>query len=161
MEQQHTLSVIVEDKPGVLTRVATLFRRRAFNIASLAVGGTETPGVSRMTIVVEGDHRVLEQVIKQLYKLVEVIKIIDIGREDAVTRELIMIKVRADSKTRGEIVQIVNIFRARIVDYSHNSLVIEATGNQNKIAAIEDSLRPYGILEIARTGKLAMVRGSK
>lgn len=159
--EKHTLSVIVEDKPGVLTRVTTLIRRRAFNIASLTVGGTETPGVSRMTIVVEGDHRVLEQVIKQLYKLVEVIKIIDIGREDAVSRELIMLKVKADSKTRGEIVQIVNIFRARIVDYSHNSLVIEATGNQNKISAIEDSLRPYGILEIARTGKLAMVRGSK
>lgn len=158
---KHTLSVIVEDKPGVLTRVTTLFRRRGYNIASLTVGGTESPGVSRMTIVVECDHQKLEQVIKQLYKLIDVIKVIDINHENAVERELIMIRVKADNTIRGEIVQIVNIFRARIVDFSHNSLVIEATGAEDKIAAIIDSLRPYGIMEIVRTGKLAMLRGNK
>lgn len=155
----HILSVTVENKPGVLTRVTTLFRRRGYNIESLAVGATEDPSISRMTIVVDGDDRILEQVTKQLYKLVEVIKIIDITEERAVERELVLIKVKADANVRAEIVQIVDIFRARIVDIGRNSLIIEATGDSGKIDAIEDSLRPFGIIELVRTGKVAMVRG--
>ena len=138
----HILSVTVENKPGVLTRVTTLFRRRGYNIESLAVGATEDPSISRMTIVVDGDDRILEQVTKQLYKLVEVIKIIDITEERAVERELVLIKVKADANVRAEIVQIVDIFRARIVDIGRNSLIIEATGDSGKIDAIEDSLKP-------------------
>ncbi|HAA08588.1 MAG: acetolactate synthase small subunit [Syntrophomonadaceae bacterium] len=155
----HILSVTVENKPGVLTRVTTLFRRRGYNIESLAVGATEDPSISRMTIVVDGDDRILEQVTKQLYKLVEVIKIIDITEERAVERELVLIKVKADANVRAEIVQIVDIFRARIVDIGRNSLIIEATGDSGKIDAIEDSLKPFGIIELVRTGKVAMVRG--
>ena len=158
---KRTLSVTVENKPGVLTRVATLFRRRGYNIDSLTVGRTESPDVSRMTIVVEGDDRVIEQVSKQLHKLVDVIKIIDITQEKAVERELALIKVRADNTVRAEIVQIVDIFRARIVDIGKNSLIIEVTGDENKIDAIEESLRPFGIMEMVRTGKVAMVRGNK
>lgn len=154
----HILSVTVENKPGVLTRVTTLFRRRGYNIESLAVGATEDPSISRMTIVVDGDDRILEQVTKQLYKLVEVIKIIDITEERAVERELVLIKVKADANVRAEIVQIVDIFRARIVDIGRNSLIIEATGDSGKIDAIEDSLKPFGIIELVRTGKVAMVR---
>lgn len=155
----HTLSVTVENKPGVLTRVATLFRRRGYNIESLTVGATEDPSISRMTIVVEGDDRIIEQVTKQLYKLVEVIKIVDITEERAVERELVLIKVKADTNVRADIVQIVDIFRARIVDIGRNSLIIEATGDSGKIDAIEDSLKPFGIVELVRTGKVAMVRG--
>ena len=155
----HTLSVTVENKPGVLTRVTTLFRRRGYNIESLAVGTTEDPGISRMTIVVDGDYRVIEQVTKQLYKLVEVIKIVDLTEEKAVERELVLIKVKADAHVRADIVQIVDIFRARIVDIGRNSLIIEATGDSGKIDAIEDSLKPFGIIELVRTGKVAMVRG--
>jgi acetolactate synthase-1/3 small subunit len=158
---KHTLSVTVENRPGVLTRVATLFRRRGYNIESLTVGRTESPDVSRMTIVVEGDDRVIEQVSKQLHKLVDVIKIIDITQDKAVERELALIKVRADNTVRAEIVQIVDIFRARIVDIGKNSLIIEVTGDENKIDAIEESLRPFGIMEMVRTGKVAMVRGNK
>ncbi|MEN6463180.1 MAG: acetolactate synthase small subunit [Syntrophomonas sp.] len=159
--KKHTLAVTVENKPGVLTRVATLFRRRGYNIESLTVGTTETPATSRMTIVVEGDDQILEQVTKQLYKLVEVIKIIDITEERSVDRELVLVKVKADNNNRAEIVQIVDIFRARIVDIGRNSLIIEATGDSGKIDAIEDSLKPFGILELVRTGKIALVRGSK
>lgn len=155
----HTLSVTVENKPGVLTRVATLFRRRGYNIESLTVGATENPSISRMTIVVEGDDRVIEQVTKQLYKLVDVIKIVDISEERSVERELVLIKVKADGNVRADIVQIVDIFRARIVDIGRNSLIIEATGDSGKIDAIEDSLKPFGIIELVRTGKVAMVRG--
>lgn len=158
---KHTLSVTVENKPGVLTRVATLFRRRGYNIDSLTVGRTESPDISRMTIVVEGDDRIIEQVSKQLHKLVDVIKIIDITSDNAVERELALIKVRADNTVRAEIVQIVDIFRARIVDIGKNSLIIEVTGDENKIDAIEDSLRPFGIMEMVRTGKVAMIRGNK
>ncbi|MBP1761582.1 MAG: Acetolactate synthase small subunit [Firmicutes bacterium] len=158
---KHTLSVTVENRPGVLTKVATLFRRRGYNIDSLTVGRTESSDISRMTIVVEGDDRIIEQVSKQLHKLVEVIKIIDITQDKAVERELSLIKVRADNTVRAEIVQIVDIFRARIVDIGKNSLIIEVTGDENKIDAIEDSLRPFGIIEMVRTGKVAMVRGNK
>jgi acetolactate synthase-1/3 small subunit len=160
MMNKHTLSVTVENKPGVLTRVTTLFRRRGYNIDSLTVGTTENPGISRMTIVVQGDDMIMEQVTKQLYKLVDVIKVIDITHEQAVDRELVLIKVRADNSVRAEIVQIVDIFRARIVDIGRNSLIIEATGDQRKIDALEDSFRPFGIIELVRTGKVAMVRGT-
>ncbi|HWP97978.1 MAG TPA: acetolactate synthase small subunit [Syntrophomonadaceae bacterium] len=159
--KKHTLSVTVENRPGVLTRVVTLFRRRAYNIDSLTVGATEDSSVSRITIVVSGDDKVMEQVTKQLYKLVDVIKIVDITEERFVDRELVLIKVKADNNVRAEIVQIVDIFRGRIVDIGPNTLIIEATGDSGKIDAIEDSLRPFGILELVRTGKVAMVRGCK
>lgn len=159
--KKHTLSVTVENRPGVLTRVATLFRRRGYNIESLTVGASEDPSVSRITIVVFGDDQVIEQVTKQLYKLVDVIKIVDITDEKAVERELVLIKVKADPSVRAEIVQITDIFRGRIVDIGGNTLIIEATGDSGKIDAIEDSLKPFGILELVRTGKVAMVRGWK
>jgi len=161
MMNKHTLAVTVENKAGVLTRVTTLFRRRGYNIDSLTVGTTENPGISRMTIVVEGDDKVIEQVSKQLYKLVDVIKVIDITEERSVDRELVLIKVKADNNVRADIVQIVDIFRARIVDIGRNSLIIEATGDRGKIDALEDSFRPFGIIELVRTGKVAMVRGTK
>jgi acetolactate synthase-1/3 small subunit len=158
---KHTLTVLVENKPGVLTRIAGLFARRGYNIESLAVGRTENPAISRMTIVVEGDDRVIEQVGKQLYKLIEVIKLTDITNDEHVDREMILIKVNADPAIRGEIMQIVEIFRARIVDIGRNSLIIEATGDEGKINAIESALRPFGIKEVVRTGKIAMARGAK
>ncbi len=159
MRRKHTLAVIVENRPGVLTRVTTLFRRRGYNIESLAVGETENPSISRITIVVMGDEKVLEQVTKQLYKLVDVIKIVDITDKRSVERELVMIKVRADVNVRAEIVQIVDIFRARIVDIGRTSLIIEVTGDSGKIDAIVESLKPFGIIELVRTGIVAMVRG--
>lgn len=158
--KKHTLAVTVENKPGVLTRVATLFRRRGYNIESLAVGATENPSISRMTIEVDGDNLVIEQVTKQLHKLVDVIKIVDITEERSVDRELVLIKVKADNNVRAEIVQIVEIFRARIVDIGRSTLIIEATGDSGKIDAIEDALKPFGIVELVRTGKVAMVRGA-
>jgi len=157
--KKHTLTVTVENKPGVLTRVTTLFRRRGYNIESLAVGETENPTISRITIIVRGDDRILEQVTKQLYKLVDVIKIVDITEERSVERELVLIKVKADNNVRADIVQIVDIFRARIVDIGKNSLIIEVTGDSSKIDAMVESLRPFGIIELVRTGIVAMVRG--
>ena len=157
--RRHTLAVIVENRPGVLTRVTTLFRRRGYNIESLAVGETENPSISRITIVVMGDEKILEQVTKQLYKLVDVIKIVDITDKRSVERELVMIKVKADVNVRAEIVQIVDIFRARIVDIGKTSLIIEVTGDSGKIDAIVESLKPFGIIELVRTGIIAMVRG--
>lgn len=158
---RHTLAVLVENNPGVLARVAGLFSRRGFNIDSLAVGRTENPDVSRMTIVVEGDARVLEQVTKQLHKLVDVIKINDITADEYVDRELVLIKVNVDPAQRGEVMQIADVFRARIVDLGRKTLTLECTGNDGKINAFEESLRPYGIKELVRTGKIAMLRGSK
>jgi acetolactate synthase-1/3 small subunit len=158
---RHTLAVLVENNPGVLARVAGLFSRRGFNIDSLAVGRTENPDVSRMTIVVEGDARVLEQVTKQLHKLVDVIKINDITDDEYVDRELVLIKVNVDPAQRGEVMQIADVFRARIVDLGRKTLTLECTGNDGKINAFEESLRPYGIKELVRTGKIAMLRGSK
>lgn len=157
---KHTLAVTVENRPGVLTRVTTLIRRRGYNIDSLTVGTTEDPGISRMTIVVEGDDTVIEQVSKQLYKLVDVIKVVDITHEGLVDRELVLIKVKADNNVRADIVQLVDIFRARIVDIGRTSLIVEATGDRRKIDALEDSFRPFGIIELVRTGKVAMVRGT-
>jgi acetolactate synthase-1/3 small subunit len=157
--RRHTLAVIVENRPGVLTRVTTLFRRRGYNIESLAVGETENPSISRITIMVMGDEKIMEQVTKQLYKLVDVIKIVDITDKRSVERELVMIKVKADVNVRAEIVQIVDIFRARIVDIGKTSLIIEVTGDSGKIDAIVESLKPFGIIELVRTGIVAMVRG--
>jgi acetolactate synthase-1/3 small subunit len=158
---RHTLSVLVENRPGVLTRVAGLFSRRGYNIDSLAVGKTENPITSRMTIVVDGDDNIIEQVTKQLHKLIDVIKITDITAEQYVDRELILIKVNADTAARAEVMQIVDIFRARIVDIGKKSLIIEATGDEGKINAIENALHPFGIREVVRTGKVAMVRSQK
>jgi acetolactate synthase-1/3 small subunit len=158
---RHTLAVLVENTPGVLARVAGLFSRRGFNIDSLAVGRTENPDVSRMTIVVEGDDRILEQVTKQLYKLIDVIKISDITADEYVDRELVLIKVSSDPARRGEIMQVADIFRARIVDLGRKTITLECTGNDGKINAFEESLRPYGIKELVRTGKIAVLRGLK
>ena len=158
---KHTLSVLVENRPGVLTRISGLFSRRGYNIESLAVGPTEDPDISRITIVVQGNDKVIEQVCKQLHKLIDVIKLSDITQDKHVDRELILIKVNADPASRSEIMQIVDIFRARIVDIGRNSLMIEATGDQGKIDAIESALKPFGIREVVRTGKVAMVRGQK
>ena len=157
---RHTIAALVENRPGVLARVAGLFRRRGFNIESLAVGVTEKEGISRMTIVVAGDDRTIEQVTKQLNKLIEVIKVSDVST-NAVERELALIKVAATPQTRGEIIEIANIFRARIVDVSRDSFIVEITGDEDKVSAFIDLMRQYGIKEVARTGKIAMQRGSK
>lgn len=157
----HTVAVLVENNPGVLARVAGLFSRRGFNIDSLAVGRTDNPAISRMTIVVEGDERTLEQVTKQLHKLVDVIKITDLTAEPHVERELVMIKVKADKVSKMEVMQIADIFRAKIVDYGPKTLTIEATGTDDKINALEEALRPYQIMELVRTGKISMLRGAK
>lgn len=158
---KHTLAVLVENQPGVLSHVAGLFARRGYNIESLAVGETEDSSVSRITLVVEGDERVIEQVSKQLNKQVEVIKVNDITNDEIVVRQLLLLKVAADPNTRQEIMQIVEIFRCRIVDIGKRSLIVEATGDEEKIHAIIKSLRPFGIQELVRTGNVAMVRGVK
>lgn len=158
---KHTLAILVENKPGVLTRVAGLFSRRGFNIESLAVGVTENLDISRITIVVTGDDKILEQVEKQLNKLIDVIRVSDIPADESVNRELALIKVGVDSTTRAEVMQIVDIFRAKIVDVGIKSLVIEVTGDESKINAIEQLLRQFGIKEMVRTGKIAMNRGAK
>ena len=158
---KHTLAVLVENKYGVLSRVAGLFARRGYNIDSLAVGVTEDPTISRMTIVVRGDDLVLEQVTKQLNKLIDVIRVTDLGSEDTVERELALIKVNADVNNRPEIMQIADIFRAKIIDVASKSMVIEVTGDENKIKAIEQLLKPFGIKEMVRTGKIAVRRGPK
>lgn len=158
---KHTLSVLVENHPGVLSRVAGLFSRRGFNIDSLAVGVTENPDVSRMTIVVDGDEYIVEQVSKQLNKLVDVIKIRELQKGESVIRELALVKVNATPTTRAEIIQIVEIFRAKIVDVSKTTLTIEISGSTEKVAALEDMLNQFGIKEIVRTGTIAIERGNK
>jgi acetolactate synthase I/III small subunit len=158
---KHTIAVIVENKSGVLTRIAGLFSRRSFNIDSLSVGATDNPDYSRMTITVHGDRDVLEQVIKQLSKLINVIRVSELGASESVERELAIIKVSADKDSRSEIMQIVNIFRAKIIDVSHRSMIIEVTGDEEKIDAIVQLLRQFGIKEMARTGKVSMVRGAR
>lgn len=158
---KHTLAVLVENRAGVLSRVASLFSRRGYNIDSLAVGVTEDPSISRMTIVVHGDDNVLEQVTKQLNKLIDVIKVSDLESDDAVERELALIKVAADVNSRAEILQITNIFRARIVDVAQKSMTVEVTGDEAKIQAMEKLLRQFGIKELVRTGKIALSRGPK
>jgi acetolactate synthase I/III small subunit len=158
---KHTIAVIVENKSGVLTRIAGLFSRRSFNIDSLSVGATDNPDYSRMTITVHGDRDVLEQVIKQLSKLINVIRVSEMEAGEAIERELAIIKVSADKENRSEIMQIVNIFRASIIDVSHRSMIIEVTGDEEKIDAIVQLLRQFGIKEMARTGKVSMVRGAR
>ena len=158
---KHILVALVIDRPGVLNRVATLFRRRGFNIESIAVGHTEQPGVSRMTIVVDGLPSTVEQVRKQLDKVIDVVKVSDITEDGTVERELALIKVKATSATRSEIIQIVDIFRANIVDVGADSLVVEATGDEEKIDSLFSLLRGFGIKEMARTGRIAMTRGTR
>jgi acetolactate synthase-1/3 small subunit len=158
---KHTIAVIVENKSGVLTRIAGLFSRRSFNIDSLSVGATDNPDYSRMTITVNGDRDILEQVIKQLSKLINVIRVSELEASESVERELAIIKVNADKESRSEIMQIVNIFRAKIIDVSHRSMIIEVTGDEEKIDAIVQLLRQFGIKELARTGKVSMVRGAR
>jgi acetolactate synthase-1/3 small subunit len=157
---RHTISVVVENKAGVLSRVANLFARRGFNIESLAVGVTEDPIISRMTIVVEGDEQVLEQIIKQLYKLIDTLKVYDLPTDRSVSRELVLIKVNAAEKDRQEITQIVDIFRGKIVDVADTSLTVEITGDEGKIQGAEKLLAKFGIRELVRTGKISLLRGS-
>jgi acetolactate synthase-1/3 small subunit len=158
---KHTLSVLVENKPGVLTRVAGLFARRGFNIDSLVVAETENPELSRMTITVHEKDQPVEQVTKQLHKLINVLKITDLDPSSSVERELLLIKVKADSQKRGDIMQMAEIFGAGIVDVSAEVLLIEMTGSREKVGAFIDLLAPFGIVELMRTGRLAMSRGRR
>ena len=158
---RHTLSVLVEDQPGVLARIASLFARRGFNIESLAVGPTETEGVSRMTIVVNVAESPLEQVTKQLNKLINVLKIVELDNSAAVQRELLLVKVKADSNTRSAILETVALFRAKVVDVATDAITIEATGNHDKIQALLQVLEEYGIKELVQSGMVAIGRGAK
>lgn len=159
MNNKHILVALVQDEPGVLNRVASLFRRRGFNIDSIAVGHTETPGLSRMTIVVADGAGAVEQVRKQLEKVIDVVKVTDVTDEAIVARELALIKVKSTSSTRSEIMQIVDIFRANIVDVAPDSLTVEVTGDEDKVESLYQLLRGFGVKEMARTGRLAMTRG--
>ncbi len=161
MSQTHTLSVLVENKPGVLTRVAALFARRAFNIKSLAVGETEHPDISRMTIIVKADEQPFEQVTKQLNKLVNVLKVVELAGEECVERRLMLIKVRADAQRRTGVLQIVDLFRAHVVDVQHESVVIESIGSLSKLEALLRALEPYGVTEIVQSGAVAIGRGPR
>ncbi len=157
----HVLSLLVEDKPGLLTRVAGLFARRGFNIESLAVGVTEVPGLSRITVVVDVDEQPLEQVTKQLNKLINVIKIVELEPSSSVQREHMLVKVRADAASRTGVLEVVNLFRASVVDYAPDALVVEVTGDKGKVDALLRALDPFGIKEIAQSGLLAIGRGGK
>jgi acetolactate synthase I/III small subunit len=154
----HTLAVLVENHPGVLTRVAGLFARRAYNINSLSVCQTENPGISRMTIVVDGDDTVIEQVTKQLHKLVVVHKVSDLTQETVVDRELALIRIKVRPDTRLEVLQIVDVFRGRVVDMGRSNLTVELTGDEEKIDAFVRTIRPFGLMELVRTGKIAITR---
>ena len=158
---KHTVVALVEDRPGVLTRVASLFRRRGFNIDSLAVGTTEEQGVSRMTIVLEGDDGIVQQVGHQLSKLIDVIKVSDLSQVESVSRELALLKVRCGTLNRREVIDIVEIFRAQVVDVSPTTLVIQIVAEGDRLEALIDNLRPYGVLEMVRTGRVAMARGEQ
>jgi acetolactate synthase-1/3 small subunit len=158
--QKHTLVAIVQDRPGVLNRVVSLFRRRGFNIDSIAVGHSELPHLSRVTIVVNGTTATVEQVRKQLDKLVDIVKVFDISGEKITGRELALVKVKANSATRSEIIEIADIFRSNIVDVASDSLTVEVTGDEDKIDSLLRLLAGFGIKEIARTGRIAMVRGN-
>lgn len=158
---RHTLSVLVENKPGVLARVASLFSRRGFNIESLAVGPTEVPEVSRMTIVVSVDELPLEQVTKQLNKLVNVIKIVELEPESAVRRELLLVKVKADLDTRSHVLETVQLFRAKVVDVAADAVTVEATGSADKLSALLRVLEPFGIKELVQSGMVAIGRGPR
>ena len=157
--RKHILSVLVENKPGVLTRVAGLFARRGFNIGTLSVGPTEDPRVSRITITLDGAAHPIDQVTKQLHKLVNVIKIRDLEPDKTISREMALFKVSADGQTRGEIMQLTDIFRGRIIDVSSRTATIEVTGTHDKIEAFEQAVRPFGLIEMVRTGEIAISRG--
>jgi len=161
MSANHIISVLVENKAGVLAKISGLFSRRGFNIESLAVGPTENEQISRITMTVNAESHSIEQIVKQLYKLINVIKIQELDPSNIVERELVLIKVSTENNTRPEILEIVSIFRANIVDVSKKSLVIEITGTSRKTQALEELLEPYGILELVRTGKIAIARGIK
>jgi len=156
----HTLVALVEDKPGVLNRVASLFRRRAFNIESLTVGRTDVAGISRMTMVIDSDQVSAERVTAYLYKLVNVLQVEDLGNVPAVTRDLALVKVTATRETRTEIMQLAEAYRARVVDVAPESLIVEVTGSEEKVDSMVDVLRPFGVLELARTGRVTMARGA-
>jgi acetolactate synthase-1/3 small subunit len=158
---KHTLSVLVEDKPGVLTRVAALFSRRGFNINSLAVGPTELPEISRITVVVEVEGAALEQVTKQLNKLIEVLKVVELDAHASVQREILLVKVRADAATRSQVIDTIQLFKAKVVDVTTDAIVIEATGNSDKLRALLDVLEPFGIKELVQSGMVAVGRGSR
>ena len=155
----HTITALVEDKPGVLNRITSMFRRRGYNIASLAVGHSEIPNQSRMTFVVEGDPGTVEQVAKNLNKLIDVLKVVNVSDEDSVRRELALIRVKSDVRTRSEIMQIVDIFRANIVDVAPGTLIVEVIGDEDKVDALIELLRSFGVQEVMRTGTVAMRRG--
>jgi acetolactate synthase I/III small subunit len=157
---RHTLVALMEDKPGVLNRVVSLFRRRGFNIESLSVGHTETPDISRMTIVVNSDNTFVEQVGKQLYRLIEVLKVSDVTEDPHVARELVLVKVHANASRRGEVSSLAEVFGARVVDVGHDSLMLELTSSPDKIDNFVELVRPFGIKEMVRTGRVAMVRGT-
>nr|YP_010197760.1 acetohydroxyacid synthetase small subunit [Gracilaria isabellana]YP_010198755.1 acetohydroxyacid synthetase small subunit [Gracilaria tikvahiae]UAD86176.1 acetohydroxyacid synthetase small subunit [Gracilaria isabellana]UAD87988.1 acetohydroxyacid synthetase small subunit [Gracilaria tikvahiae]UAD88191.1 acetohydroxyacid synthetase small subunit [Gracilaria tikvahiae] len=157
---KHTLSVLVEDEAGVLSRIAGLFARRGFNIESLAVGPAEETGISRITMIVNGDNRTIEQLTKQLYKLINILKVQNITDIPSVERELVLIKIHALIKNRSSILEIAHIFRAKVVDMAHEYLILEVTGDPGKMVAIENLLKQYGIIEIARTGRIALIRTS-
>src|SRR3954449_980641 len=157
--RKHLLSILVENKPGVLTRIAGLFARRGFNIDTLAVGPTDDPTLSRMTLTLDGANHPIDQVTKQLHKLVEVLKIRDLEPGEAAARELAMFKISADGTTRGEVMQIVEIFRGSIIDVTKRAVIVEVTGTHDKIEAFERLVRPFGLIEMARTGEIAISRG--
>jgi acetolactate synthase-1/3 small subunit len=157
--RKHTLSILAENKPGVLTRIAGLFARRGFNIDTLAVGPTDDPSVSRFTLTVDGAKHPIDQVTKQLHKLVNVLKIRDLDPEESVSRELALFKVSCDGSVRGEVMQIADIFRGKVVDVGRRSVVIEITGTDEKIEAFEALVRPFGLIEMVRTGEIAISRG--
>lgn len=156
---RHTITALVQDKPGVLNRISSMFRRRGFNIASLAVGHSEEPNLSRMTFVVEGDDKVVEQVTKHLHKLIDVIKVSDISGQNIISRELALIKVKSDVSNRSEIMQIVDIFRANIVDVASDSIIVEVSGDEEKVDSLVSLMRGFGVAEVMRTGTIAMNRG--
>ena len=161
MTNRHTLAVLVENKPGVLTRVAALSARRAFNIKSLAVGETECPEISRMTIIVDADSAPIEQVVKQLNKLINVLKVVELDPEDSVERRLLMMKVQADETRRTSVLQIVDLFRAHVVDVQPESVVIESVGSLPKLEALLRAMEPYGVTELVQSGAVAIGRGSR
>jgi acetolactate synthase-1/3 small subunit len=156
--EKHTLVALMEDKPGVLNRVSNLFRRRNYNIESLAVGHSETPDISRMTIVVDGDNRIVEQVVKQLTKLINVTEVVDVSARPSVIRELALIKVKAGPGARSEIIELAKVFHGRVVDVGSSSMTVEITGGEDRVNSLIGLLKPFGIEELARTGRVAMVR---
>lgn len=159
---KHTIAILVEDQPGVMSRVAGLFTRRGFNIDSIAVGPSEAPGISRMTIIVNGDHKVLEQVTKQLNKLIDVIRVRDIPVENILERELVLVKVHTESLSiRAEIIQLVEIFKAKVVYVERNTLTIEMSGDEEKVSGFLKLLAPFGVKEVVRTGRIAIARSNK